>query len=436
MDALGYILPFVYLVFLESLMVRWISGNPVPNLVSRIIATNLCGLALLLLVSMTGWFFGWWPEIRNWALRDSFFLFLVVKFPLSAFLFRRWGIQKIFTLHVLGNFVSVVVLSMLFVYSPGVLGIKPITADDLKAQARSRILEIRDAVEDFKFVHNYYPDYLWGGDMVSWGPGVPPDPLLKEGYLAAYPVNPLNLRKTYFEPRREAGLKELWFGYKSDDFLHTRDLWQPVTDREPRFGFRGTKMGNVLPDPRNPATKLTGDVRFSINAIWLPGGFFYRSFDLDNNGYADAYIMGVCGDERAQATVDCYDARVDALTRIVDGRLVPSAHDHIRDGVFYIIRQGFPQTSRVGGRVPVPILDLLINPETGELIPQSITPNENTSAGNTESAVTQDSGGGENGDGETGNVGNGGENGDEISSGAGNGEDNVDEGPGDVISGE
>lgn len=423
MEILGYILPFVYLVFLESVTVRWVSGNPVPNLVNRIIASNLCGIALLLLISMTGWFFGWWPEIRNWALRDSFFLFLVVKFPINAFLFRRWGFQKIFTLHVLGNFVSVIILSMLFVYSPGVMGLKPVTVDDLKYQARSRLLEIRDAVEQFNLSHGFYPAYIWGGDPVSWGTSEPVDPLLKEGYLAVYPVNPLNLRRTFFEPRRVHGLKELWFGHKSVDFLHTRNLWQPILDVEPRFGFRGTKMGNVLPDPRIPATRLHNDVRFAINQRWLPGGFFYRSYDLDNNGYADAYIMGVCGDERAEATVDCYDARLDALTRIVDGRLVPSAHDRIRDGVFYLIRQGFPETSRIEGRIPAPEIELDIDPETGMIIERI---DENISAGNGEPAVTPDSSpdDGENVEDSTEDDGNDGENVEDGSAHVDDGENN------------
>lgn len=390
MEILGYILPFAYLVFLESLTVRWIAGNPVPGLVSRTIASNLCGISLLLLVSLTGWFFGWWPDIRNWALRDSFFLFLIVKFPLNAFLFRQWGFQKIFTLHVLGNFASVIVLSLLFVYSPGAMALKPVTVDDLKDVAKSRILEIRDAVEQYKLTHGYYPEYLWGGDMVSWGSGMPLDPLLKEGYLPFYPVNPLNLRRTYFEPRRESGLLELWFGHKSVDFLHTRNLWQSVLDMEPRFGYRGAKMGNVLPDPRIPGTELHTDVRFSINGRWLPGGFFYRSFDLDGDRRADAYIMGVCGDERAHATVDCYDARLDALTTMSDGRLIPSAHDRVRDGVFYLIRQGFPDASLESGRVPAPELLLPVEPETGEPVPQPSMFDSGVSTGSAEPVITTD----------------------------------------------
>lgn len=410
MEIWGYIVSFLYLIFFECLTIRWIAGRPVPELISRVFASNFCGIALLLLVSLTGWFFGWWPEVRNWALRDSFFLFLIVKFPINAFLFRRWGFQRIFTLHVLSNFVSVILLSLLFVYSPAVLFVQPLTVNHLKATARSRILEIRDAVERYKISHDYYPDYIWGGDMHSWGTGEPVDPLLKEGYLSAYPVNSLNLRRTFFEPRRVSGFKELWFGHKSVDFLHVRSLWQPVLDNEPRFGYRGAKMGNVLPDPRFPETELHGGVRFTINSRWLPGGFFYRSYDLDEDGRADAYIMGVCGDENAQATVDCYDARLDTLTRVIDGRLVPSAFDRIRDGVFYLIRQGFPEITSPTMGQPIPRIELPVDPETGEVIPQPWPFAENLSAGDTEPDVQPeaDSPGGENVNNEDTDVDNGG----------------------------
>jgi len=344
MDLWPYILPVVYLVFIESLAVRWIAGGPVPGLVSRIIAVNIAGIVLLAFFSLTGWFFGLWPDIRNWALRDSFFLFLILKAPVFAFLFRRWGSQKIFTLHILSNFASAMVLSLLFAYSPWVMAIKPVTIKYLNEQAITRLLTIRDAVEDYKITHGHYPNYIWGGDLKSWR-GRSPDPLINEGYIAVYPVNPYNLQKTYFVPRRIDGWWELIYGAKDNIFLHVRSLWGPIVESDPRFGFTGTKMGNVLPDPCYPGTRLPENVKFSINyTFWLPGGFFYRSYDLDNNGTPDAYIMGVCGYEDSQATLDCYDARDDSLTRNAGGKIVPSAFDGIRDGVIYRIQRGFPET--------------------------------------------------------------------------------------------
>jgi hypothetical protein len=349
MEILPIIVPFAYLVLIESITVRWIAGNPVPNLVSRILATNLAGVVLLILVSMTGWFFGWWPDIRNWALRDSFFLFLIVKAPVFIFLFRRWGAQKVFTLHVLSNYASAIALSVLFIYSPIVIGIRPVTAEQLNKAAEDNLLEINDAILAYQHTHGFYPEYLWGGDPLSWEiNGRPsPDPLLNEGYLPAYPVNPLNLAKTYFEPRRKYGLKALWFGEKNTEFLHVRNLWQNIVITDPRFGYRGTKMGNVIPDPGVFNSFLPNDIRFAIQTFWLPGGFFYRSYDLDNNGNADAYILGVCGIEMSQGTMDCYDARTDTLTTNILGITVAAARDGIRDGVTYFRKIGFDNPALV-----------------------------------------------------------------------------------------
>jgi hypothetical protein len=354
MDVWSYIVPFAWLVLIESITVRWVAGGKVPGLVSRIFATNLAGVAILFFITMTGWFFEWWPDIRNWALRDTFFLFLVIKAPLFGFLFRRWGIQRIFTLHVLSNFASAMILSLIFVYSPWVMAVKPITVDDLNQRTIAKVREIQDAVESYHLTHGYYPKYLWGGDLKSWGTGRSPDPLLNEGYLPAYPINPLNLRRTFFEPRRVPGWKELWFGYKSPDFLELRIVWQPIVENDPRFGYIGAKMGNVLPDPRIPDSELPEDVRLTRYGMWLPGGFIYRSYDLDENGYADAYILGVCGDESSQATVDCYDARTDSLTRNINGVIVPSAYDRIRDGVIYLHKRGFPEYGGPREGEPVP----------------------------------------------------------------------------------
>ncbi|HDS30410.1 MAG TPA: hypothetical protein ENN67_05130, partial [Firmicutes bacterium] len=378
MEILPYIAPFAWLVLIESLMIRWISGGPVPGVVSRVVAVNVAGIVMVLFVSLMGWFNGWWPDIRNWALRDSFFVFLVLKAPVFGFLFRRWGMQRIFTLHVLSNFTSAIILSVMFIYAPEAMAIRPLTVDDLNRTADRRLGEIKEALERYYLVHSYYPRYIWGGDIKSWGSGPPPDPLLAEGLLDAYPVNALNLRKTYFEPRRVPGLKALWFGDKSIDFLHVRNLWWPIVETDPRFGYRGTKMGNVLPDPRYPETRLLrgdpsdsdtwerSDIRMNVQGRWLPGAFFYRSYDLNEDGKADAYIMGVFGDENKQATIDCYDARVDRLTTMIGSYIHLGAQDGKRDGVIYWEKRGFAR--RPGAPGLSPETTRTVDPETGELI--------------------------------------------------------------------
>ncbi len=398
MEILPYIVPFVWIVVLESATVRWIAGGQVPSLLSRVFATNLAGAALLMFIAMTGWLLGWWPDIRNWALRDSFFLFLIIKAPIFGFLFRRWGIQRIFTLHVLSNFASIIVVSLLFVYAPWMLAVRPLDREFFNELAVHRVKQIEAAVESYRVAHGYYPNYVWGGDLMSWGSTRTPDPLLSEGYLQIYPVNPLNLRRSFFVPRREPGWRELWFGFKSDEFLKVRSLWEPIVLADPRFGYRGAKMGNVLPDPRMPETKLPDDTRFTRGGEWLPGGFFYRSYDLDENGFADAYILGVCGDEASLATVDCYDAVNDTLTREIDGMIIPFTNDLRRDGVIYLRRRGFPRQTRPAIDEDVPPIRVPVVPGENSSIPQFFPTEDSLSAGMDEPRVDAPEGEDESGD--------------------------------------
>ena len=69
MELWPYILPFVYIILLESLTVRWVAGGPVPGLVSRILATNLAGYALLMFISLTGWFERFRRDSAAWIRR-------------------------------------------------------------------------------------------------------------------------------------------------------------------------------------------------------------------------------------------------------------------------------------------------------------------------------------------------------------------------------
>src|SRR3990172_1013242 len=103
----------------------------------------------------------------------------------------------------------------MFIYSPIVLAIRPVTVEQLNKKCEQKLLEINAAITAYKNTKGFYPEYIYGGDPLSWGPGIPsPDPLLSGGYLPAYPVNTFNLARTSFEPRRESGLLALWFGHK------------------------------------------------------------------------------------------------------------------------------------------------------------------------------------------------------------------------------
>jgi hypothetical protein len=194
----------------------------------------------------------------------------------------------------------------------------------LRAEAKANLRAIQIALERYAIdtVGNY-PAYLLGGSAPI---GTDPirhfahasDPLLREGYLTAYPRNPFAVPRTvqamqekYQDPFRP-GTKESRFGY--------------------RFGYHYTLMGQVLADfryPKLPGQKMTkvnslfcyADTEYPFWDIWpklskpkpfLPGEFFYKSWGTlyweDVNGKkpnspyvipaVEIYMLGVYGGPR------------------------------------------------------------------------------------------------------------------------------------------
>lgn len=176
----------------------------------------------------------------------------------------------------------------------------------------------------------YYPSYLWGGNLPSWGfPGEGAtsvrapysdwhalDPLIRRGYLTTYPRNP---------------------------FIKDGRGLCATTQQDPRFGCSnanfpelqssGTTMGNLLHDPNHPSSgwhdlDLSGGP-VTMQSVgnymvgdgdpntqdWVPGQFLYRSFNsrqtapfpsqltgtnalIESEGVADVYFLAVWGSIR------------------------------------------------------------------------------------------------------------------------------------------
>ncbi len=128
-----------------------------------------------------------------------------------------------------------------------------------EAEVKANIHIIQVALERYEMDHIKYPEMLWGGDKDGWQPykqtgcramwdneayngenedtARPPlDPLIAYGYLSSYPTNP--------------------FSNVSDNLpLDTVIRWTGLEpskhgNGDPRFGFKGNLMGNILEDPR------------------------------------------------------------------------------------------------------------------------------------------------------------------------------------------
>jgi type II secretory pathway pseudopilin PulG len=213
----------------------------------------------------------------------------------------------------------------------------------LKLKDRARESEIKSSLHSIQLsIERYavdidgdYPAYLIGGE-----PGRTlertSDPLLRKGYLQAYPPNPF---------QREGRAVLDYQADLPDSTLYPSDPLSPGTQTAgtygSRFGWKGTLMGSVLADPRYRTWLYVGkaaqqtevlptyaDAEFDFWDIappgaqkaYLPGEFFYKcSGPIKPGGdpdepvrpmAIDAYMLGgygslhnpgkdVLGDERS-----------------------------------------------------------------------------------------------------------------------------------------
>jgi len=173
-------------------------------------------------------------------------------------------------------------------------------------QVKANLYYIQLAVERFATDNSgTYPDYLIGGDglraespveqgSIKRSVVVPPDsrrtpsdPLLRYGYLIAYPINPFT--------RDTAIVHDMQVKYKDPLRNGTVEGWRFGT----RFGANCDLMGNVLADFRYPEFAVTdaqgervtypsyADCGYPFYDLWpkgarkprpfLPGMFFYKS---------------------------------------------------------------------------------------------------------------------------------------------------------------
>jgi prepilin-type N-terminal cleavage/methylation domain-containing protein len=173
-----------------------------------------------------------------------------------------------------------------------------------EAEIKAGVHNIQLSIERFA-VDNIgnYPSYLIGGDnaslvipdqidfanvpvVVETDPSLASDPMIREGYLSAYPHNPFirNGKSVY---RFQKGIGD-----------PLRNAYVTSNKAGTRFGPAGNIMGNTLCDPRytlwlDPQDKDTAeeahhtwaDIQYEFYDIWqgnlakpfIPGSFFYKS---------------------------------------------------------------------------------------------------------------------------------------------------------------
>ena len=191
-----------------------------------------------------------------------------------------------------------------------------------EVEVKAGIHNIQLTIERFAVDNNaQYPAYLIGGDnaslvipdtvdfssvpeVVETNPSLASDPLIRDGYVSAYPRNPFirNGKSVYIfqkgvgDPLRNA--------YITSNIAGTR------------FGPNGNLMGNTLCEPRytlwspaqtkdnvSEAYHTWADIQYEFYDVWqgnecipfIPGSFFYKSM---------GEIMGSPDEENRQDVID------------------------------------------------------------------------------------------------------------------------------------
>jgi len=280
-----------------------------------------------------------------------------IELPFAYVSLPRLPFTKFFSLVVLANLLATLVATAVLTWLPDAVGMRHYNTQTLESDVIENGEEIHAALEKFRANHGgEVPDYIYGGDEGSWHGQDRTDRLLQEGLLEVYPRNPFQVGRGYLRTRQEWTFVGLFFGIKLPAYLYLRDVWDSVFDsgREPRFGLKGIRMGNLLSDPLIKKSSDPQRYTLSLNGVRMPGSFFYRAYDLDSNGHDESYILGVIGAEATEG-IDCYDASDDALLIDHSGQL-GVANDGKPDGVLWVVGggklNGYPWSD---GSLPAPV---------------------------------------------------------------------------------
>ena len=314
---------------------------PRLRLLGRVVVINALAGAIVLLAALTQYLYGDWPFLHSWGTRDIFLFSTAIELPFAWVTLPKLPFPKFFSLVVIANFLATMVGTAILTWIPEAIGMRPYTTAELQQEAIDNGAQIHDAIEKFRTNHGgEVPIYIYGGDEGSWSGTGRTDRLLQEGLLEVYPKNPFHLGRGYLPTRQKWTFLGLFFGTKLPEYRLLRDAWMTLLDsgREPRFGIKGIRMGNLLSDPLVPMSSQPDRYTLAFNGQPMPGAFFYRAYDIDGDGRKESYLFGVLGPE-GQPGIDCYDLKRDALLESRAGHLAP-ASDGQPDDVCWIVGGG------------------------------------------------------------------------------------------------
>jgi hypothetical protein len=243
-----------------------------------------------------------------------------------------------------------------------------------EVESKSNIHNIQLSIERYAVDHHgEYPSYLIGGqgkysEFIE-GDAVPfvnitdcpdrdklSDPLLREGYIEAYPKNPF------------ARISPATHKFQSDEKDPLRNGTNEAKFHGTRFGPYCTQMGNVMADKRYTEFTITdskglkhtyptfADVAYPCSDMWkkrrpiayLPGDFFYRtrSANVVENGVEreviQDYMLGVYGSIHNKGK-DVIGPDPTGENLVTPFGASPKGHGNpngIRDGIILVLTPG------------------------------------------------------------------------------------------------
>jgi len=246
----------------------------------------------------------------------------LIEIPIMLWILAKAPVNRVIPGVLAANAVTLI-FALTLIAPSAIDGPEPGATQDL--ELNRGLASIKEAVLKYNELNGFYPDSLVGGSSESVGSK---DPLILSGLISSYPANPY----APFLRSRHFNLKFLLSGLGSP--THEVELDQPNSDWEarwfhtvkadPRFSDRQGKLlcANGLSDSAVPST-LTPTFYHMNGADFIPGCFFYKSYDFDLNGSADDFILGAYGWPDSTGTVpfDIIDGANGELSLCIDSGL-------------------------------------------------------------------------------------------------------------------
>jgi len=164
--------------------------------------------------------------------------------------------------------------------------------DYREVQLKSCLHNIQLSVERFAVdTEGSYPQYLIGGEPGNAGADLASDPLIRTGYLDAYPSNPFSPKQDQYQKKTVLELQ-----HELSKCRYGPDPLRPGNPDGDRYGYRfgndGTLMGQVLCNARLTTRQYEDPVTGEISQVPTWADVEYRFWDMWKSSKPEPFMPG------------------------------------------------------------------------------------------------------------------------------------------------